>query len=81
MPACMSIQDLHAHPSERNDLLLRRFKSHQTRLLLLLLLMLLTPPPPAAQEVLVTPKKKKNPASSPASPHAGAFYYKTFSQI
>jgi hypothetical protein len=61
MPACMSIQDLHAHPSERNDLLLRRFKSHQTRLLLLLLLMLLTPPPPAAQEVLVTPKKNKIP--------------------
>jgi len=55
MPACMSIQDLHAHPSERNDLLLRRFKSHQTRLLLLLLLR--TPPPPAAQEVLVTPQK------------------------
>jgi hypothetical protein len=51
----MSIQDLHAHPSERNDLLLRRFKSHQTRLLLLLLLR--TPPPPAAQEVLVTPQK------------------------
>jgi hypothetical protein len=57
MPACMSIQDLHAHPSERNDLLLRRFKSHQTRLLLLLLL---TPPPPTAQEVLVTPKKKNS---------------------
>jgi hypothetical protein len=77
MPACMSIQDLHAHPSERNDLLLRRFKSHQTRLLLLLLL---TPPPPTAQEVLVTPQKKI-PASSPTSPHAGAFDYKTFSQI
>jgi len=56
MPACISIQDLHPHPSEGNDLQLRRFKSHQTRLLLLLLL--LTPPRPAAQEVLVTPKKK-----------------------
>jgi len=56
MPACMSIQDLHAHPSEGNDLQMRRFKSHQTRLLLLLL----TPPRPAAQEVLVTPKKKSH---------------------
>jgi hypothetical protein len=72
MPACISIQDLHAHPSEGNDLQLRRFKSHQTRLLLLLLL---TPPRPAAQEVLVTPKK------TIPLPHAGAFDYRTFSQI
>jgi hypothetical protein len=70
--ACISIQDLHAHPSEGNDLQLRRFKSHQTRLLLLLLL---TPPRPAAQEVLVTPKK------TIPLPHAGAFDYRTFSQI
>jgi hypothetical protein len=55
----MSIQDLHAHPSERNDLLLRRFKSHQTRLLLLLLLLLLNTTTTCCTGSSCYPQKKK----------------------